>query len=41
MKSIKQTPNVQRPMPDAEFGHSELDVGRWTWGVGRCQAALL
>jgi hypothetical protein len=42
MTKMKQTPNAQRPTPNAQFGAlSELEVGRWTLDVGRSLTALL
>jgi|GraSoiStandDraft_47_1057283.scaffolds.fasta_scaffold25093_3 hypothetical protein len=36
MRLVKQTLNAQRSTLNAESGRdSELDVGRWTLGVGR------
>ena len=36
MRKMKQTPNAQRSTFNAESrSDSELDVGRWTFGVGR------
>jgi len=36
MNKIRQTVNVQRRTLNAEFRRdSELDVERWTFGVGR------
>ena len=41
MKKMKQTLNAQRSTPNAQFRRdSKLDVGRWTFDVGRFRPGL-
>ena len=41
MTKMKQTLNAQRPTSNAQFRRaSELDVGRWTFGVERFLSRL-